>query len=216
MIHRDTSSEGEPGLVSGRSFEQRWFDDFCLLVVFSFSSLLGCDETLPSRDEPEEYLQTQFYVEAGTVILRDTVAEGGAGSFVLRVKNVYEEVLQDSAHVEARVEVWLKGNPDQKAIVVAKINSLVNNTIVRYGVLTLPVNVEAFIEKQWKHQTDSQIPFWRFVPVRHLVNSRGERYLESNPVSFVAKATVQLFKQRGIQRTGEVEFSLVYHVFGVE
>ncbi len=172
-----------------------------------------CEENLPPRDEPKEFLQTSLDVREGIVIIRTATTEGSAGSFDIRVKSTYSEVLQGDEYIQARLWVWLKGAPDQKGEVIASRRDLQNPAIVHAGKLTLAPNGIAYILKQGTHRTSEGKGFWEFVHLTRRVNSRGEVYFESDPVNLVATGTVQIFRNVQAEKLPQIQFSVVYYVY---
>jgi hypothetical protein len=184
-----------------------------LLLIFA---PWGCDESLPPRNDPEQVLQTSFQVVfPGTVVIRDSIPAGMPGAFSSSVKNVYREVLQDTQRVRLDVEVWLKDQPAARATIHATANDLVSPWLVRGSLLTLGIDTAAVVQKQWSHRTDAGVPFWNYADMFPGVTMGGESYCESASLRFVARATVQAFKNVQPTRLPEFEYDQVYRVFGI-
>jgi hypothetical protein len=79
--------------------------------------------------------------------------------------------------------------------------------------VTLGVDSAARFYGQWSHQTDSGDYFWEFVHLTNRIDSRGDEYLESDPVHFAGRATLQILEQVQRKRSADVAFTLVYHVY---
>jgi hypothetical protein len=180
-------------------------------IVLSFC--LGCDETLPSRDEPRRALETSAIAVEGTVVIRGGVTDGLIGAFLMKVKNIYSEVLQGDEYIHGDVDVWLRDLQEQRTTVHATRSNLTNPNLVAAGLVTLGPDTTATLLTRWNHNTGGGQPFWNFVRLTPKVTSGGEPYLESDPVHFVATARIQLFKNVQARMIGPFEFTLVYNVF---
>ncbi|MBI5472089.1 MAG: hypothetical protein HY961_07055 [Ignavibacteriae bacterium] len=172
-----------------------------------------CEESLPPRNEPKDFLQTSLDVRQGIVIIRGGSTEGSFGSFDIQVKSTYSEVLQGDEHIQAKVSVWPKSFPEQKGEVIAARRELQNPGIIYAGKLTLEPNGIAYLLKQGSHRTSEGKGFWEFVRLTRRVNSRGEVYFESDPVNLVATGTVQIFKNVQSEKLPQIQFSFVYYVY---
>lgn len=177
----------------------------------------GCDESLPPRVEPQRYLSATLDVvgKGSTVAFQigETQPSVLNGAFLVELKNLHDEALQEAALPDATVEIWLKNSPDEQATVRLQESNLVDPTIVRLGVATLAPTKSASFLKQWNHRTGQGRPFWEFVDRLQGVTARGAKYYLSDPVNFVAKARVQLFRNVQPEQTNEIEFSVSYMIF---
>ena len=181
-------------------------------MVFSFATL-SCEEALPPRNEPRTFLVSTIELNPGPVVLQDSSETAREGSFILALRNIFDEVLQDSARVKATIEIWLKDDPSQRRVLVLDENDL-SNVVVRFGIATLGVDSAARFARAWNHRTDNGTLFWRFS--RHLYlrySHAGTPYCETDPMQFLATASIQLFKNVQPVKTRTFEFSLTYWVF---
>lgn len=181
------------------------------LIVLSFS--LSCDEALPPRDEPQRYLQASYSVFEGVVEVRDSVAVGFGGRFLVSVKNIYSEVLQDDEYARADIDVWLRDRPEQGGKAIASKRDLTDPSLVYLGQLTLRPNVTATFLKQWEHKTTSGRYFWEFVNLHFVPAPFSNGYWESDSVRLVARGRVQLFRTRAQEVLPLIEFTLVYRLW---
>jgi hypothetical protein len=182
-----------------------------LLILTIFA--VGCEESLPLREEPVEFLRADIYMLTGVVVFRNHVAVTVAGSFFLTVKNLHDEVLQARALVKADIDVAMRDMSANRALVHANKDNLHNSWILQSNQITLGPDTAAQLIKQWDHRTADGIPFWEFVPLTQKFTARGEPFLESEPVNFVAKAEVQVFENVPSEKTEQIEFSLIYNIF---
>lgn len=186
---------------------------FVILIAASIASIAGCEETLPPRDEPKKFVQASYLVSEGVVEIRDSVVQNSAGIFLVSVKNVYAEVLQDEEFARGEINIWLRDQPDQRGTTVATKRDLTNQSLVIGGLFTLRPSETATFLKQWSHKTTSGRWFWEFVRLTPKVTPRGERYMESDSVRFIAAGRVQLFKTRAPEILPSIQFTLVYRIF---
>lgn len=173
----------------------------------------GCDESLPPREEPQQFLETSALGVSGTMSYRAGNLDGGGGSFIINVKNIYSEVLQDTERVRGDIEIWMRDMPEKRAAVQALKRDLTNPGLVFGNLLTLGPDTTATMLKRWEHRLTSGIDsgrfFWEFVDST-LKFVHGEPYYESDPVHFVASARVQAFKHVQAVEVRRLEFTVVY------
>jgi hypothetical protein len=186
---------------------------FCVFVIV-VSLLVSCDETLPPRNEPRQFLVTSAAGVDGTLTYREGVFEGSGGTILMHVRNTYDEVLQEEERIRGDVEVWMRDMPEKRATIHATKANLTNPGLVYAGMVTLGPDTTASLLKRWEHRatvgSDSGHFFWEFVDSTLKVNSRGESYYESAPVHFVGNARVQIFKNVQPVTIRHMEFTVVY------
>lgn len=182
-------------------------------VVAGLVFLVACDESLPPRIEPEQFLIPSLSVENGPVILDGGVVVGPGGSLRAALRNTYNEVLQSEARAEVVFEVRLAQRPEKKATVVFGAGNIVTDRVIIGSLATLGVDSSVVFFGQWSHATDDGEFFHRFVNSETLVDSRGRPYRRSEPVEFLADASIQLFRGVPAERIKNIRFSLVYHVY---
>jgi hypothetical protein len=184
-----------------------------MFPLFLPSIFLGCNEILPPRTDPQDFLETSVAVIEGAVTFRDSTTVDQVGSFFIRAKNIYSEVLQGGELIRADIEVWPKALPGEVSAVRATKSHLMNPGIVFGSVVTLGPDTSATLLRQWNHRTGTGRPYWEFVPRTLKHNQRGEPYYEYDPIRFVARARVQIFRDTQPAIVGSFEFTLVYIFF---
>ena len=134
--------------------------------------------------------------------------------FLLTVKKVYSEVLQDDERIRGDIDVWMRDLPEKRAAVQATKRDLTNGNLVRANLVTLGPDTTAALLKRWEHRVttgaDSGHFFWEYVDSTLKFNTRGEPYYESDPVHFVANARVQIFRNVQAVTVKQFEFTVVY------
>jgi hypothetical protein len=185
-------------------------------MILMLITMVSCDESLPPREQPATVLVPSIEILNPPIIaIRDSLPTGTTGAFLVKVLNVYDEVLQDTARVRLDLEIWLKDHPEHRAVVAATEEDLVNSRILSGRILTLGVDTAAIIQRQWDHRASDGVPFWRYVSTYPASTPSGVPFCESDTVTFRVKATVQLFNIVQPQILPEWEFRIVYRVFGV-
>lgn len=181
--------------------------------------MISCDETLPPRELPPTVLRGSLTVlgAGGMVLIRDssTTAPRGPGALEVRVVNVYNEVLQDSAGILARIEIWMKNAPEKRSTVNLTESTLATTGIVRRGIATLAPDSTAILSSQWSHRTDDGTPYWDLVPTTPAFTRSGEPYCQSDTITFVVRGWARIFKFDAPATIPEQEVRLVYAVFGI-
>lgn len=203
-------------MVIGRR-NSRWI----LLVAGGvFPALLGfsCDESLPPREEPPSVLASALtIVNAGNpIVIRNGFPAGTMGAVQIRVTNVYDDVLQDLSILEGRVEIWAKVNPEIRAVILLTESDLVTYNLLNGGTLTIGVDTTLIMLRQWSHRTVSDVPIWEYFPLFPGVSPGGEPYCISNPVTFVVRCSLRIFKSYGQIQFPDQEVTLTYQVFGIQ
>ena len=148
----------------------------------------------------------------GMIDIRDSSATGLEGSFEGTLVNTYTDVLDDSQHVQMVVDIWLKGNPDRKTRVVVDRIKVVEQSFLHGEFLTLEPRKPLHVYTQWSHRTDAGIWYWAFTRTTPMSSLQGS-YLQSDPLTFVAEATVQGFKRVPGIHFGPYEYTAIYRIF---
>jgi hypothetical protein len=189
-----------------------------IIGVILVCTMLSCDESLPPREVPPTVLQGSLTViGAGQMVLiRDstTTAPRGPGALEVRVVNVYNEVLQDSAGLLARIEIWMKNAPGNRTTVELTESTLASGVVLRGGIATLEPNTPGILSSQWSHRTDDGTPYWDLVPTYPASTRGGEPYCQSDTITFVVRGLARIFKFEAPAVLAEQEVRLCYAVFG--
>jgi hypothetical protein len=181
----------------------------CVLGVL----LPGCDESLPPRNDPPAVLAVGLEAVSGTLVVRDSLPTGLEGAFRGSLTNVFIEVLQDSQRVRMVLDVYVKEHPEIRAHLVADRHYAEEAIYLNGELLTIPPRGTLHIYHTWSHRTDDGIWFWAFGPMTPGMTNAGEPYIESAPMTLVARGTVQGYKHAGAQPVGPVEATIRYRVF---
>jgi len=182
-----------------------------ILALVSFS----CDESLPPQETPPVPLRATLEVLAfgPYVTIRNGAPTGTAGAFQVSVTNVYDEVLQDSATVEAALEVWLRDRPEIRTAVRADVSNLTTSRVVLGGITTLEPDSTAIFLRQWSHRTQDSIPYWDYVTTHPMMTVGGIPFCLSDTLHFMVRGSVRLFKFEPSLIFPEQEFSVIYQIF---
>lgn len=186
---------------------------WCAVVIaFSF---VNCDESLPARDDPQNFLAVSILSSGGPVtVYVPNVIFGG--TIRVQVANLLDEVLEADSSVWVTIQMWPKGFPDKVVSITATSADLLNPWIVHGGTVTLRPDSAAVFVKQWSHRTDDWTPIWDFGSFTQQYTANGTPYCESDSIHLVGRATVKLFKHIAPVETSETDVIFVYHVFGVD
>ena len=200
-----------------------------LLIGFAFAALwlIGCDETLPTREEPKKFLKASLNVQPlevrvdidssgqlpyGVPPYPERVS-GFNGSLELTLVSYYNEVLQDNAHVRGTIDVWLESRPDVRATVSLTEVDVDYPVFDPDGLLTLTPGDSIHLARQWSHIASNGRSFFRYGPLRTKVDASGRWYYESAPMRFNAQATLQVFEKVPAEQTAVYAFELVYRIY---
>ena len=185
------------------------------IILSALTCLLfyQCDESLPPRSDPLQYIGGSFQSLPGPVTIRGGLPQSGSGGFRLEVKNLHDEVLQGEARVQAVVDVWMKDHPERHTQAIFTGKDIVNGTPFP-GFVTIGVDSSIIIQGQWNHLTADDTPFWQFVNLTPEITNSGVPFCRSDSVHLMAQATLQIFKNVQPMKL-RLEFALVYEVFGI-
>lgn len=180
----------------------------------------GCDETLPPRIAPPVVLQDSMFMTGLTpwsrlLVVRDSLPLGSTGGFDVEVKNIYDEVLSDSARIRVKLEIWLLEYPEHRATFTADEWDLKTPQVLRRGHVTLGIDSSMIVVKKWNHRSDEGIPFWAVVPSYPGMSMDGQSYCQTDTVTLAVRGTVQTFEKVQPLPIEEQHIGVVYRVFGV-
>ena len=186
-----------------------------VLVIVSFL-LGGCEEMLPPRIEPSDVLATDLEVPSAAITVRlglGNVAGGGSAFAHIRVQNRHDEVLEDSAFVNGIIYARLRDDPKVSFTVLVGEGNVAGPVQVRGGRITLePLDVFR-LRVILPYTTDDGLYHWNHVGRSWLTDANGDRYFRSDPIHFLADASIQIFEKVQSKKTRQVSFSLVYNVY---
>jgi hypothetical protein len=180
-----------------------------LLAVAS----LGCDESLPPRDDPTEIVRARLFAMDTRLVMLDSVTVT-MGSLMVRIEleNLYDDVLDGPAQVRGEVRVWLRDLPEKRRTFVWTRADLQTPGVVRGSTATLGVDSAAMLSAFWDHRTDEGEPFWKFSTFRHLFTPGGQSYYLSDSVYFQAEGKMQLFRDVPLLQAPPINFAVVYQI----
>ncbi len=191
-----------------------------ILILLSTPAalILSCDEALPPREKIPTVLAGQLRILGAGQVLDVVGGEpvGLGGAIQIQVANVYTEVLQDTASLEGRAEVWLKDHPDVRGSFTFGSRDLTSLSVLQGSVLTLGVGSSCTLIKQWSHRTEDSIPMWEYVNLFPDTTPKGEPFCRSAPVTYVIRCALRVFKSVGQIQFDDQEFTLTYHVYGAQ
>ncbi len=185
-----------------------------LSLMILCGAFLACEESLPSRDEPESYLSATLDTQQGFAVIQNGTPVGFGGAFLMTVRNQYDDVLSDSGSINGTLHVRMMSRPELSGTVHVSAANLLNSDIYRRGILTLGVDTAAILLTQWSHRTDAGVPFWSYVNLTPGVTPGGVPYLESDTVRYVIDGQVQIFRYREALVYSGATAKVVYRVFG--
>jgi len=188
-----------------------------LAITIAMSFGLSCDEALPPLQAPPTILSAQLTVlNAGkTIVVRDGVPVGTSGAIQINVTNVHDEVLQDSSSLRGRVEIWMKSNPEVRAVVLLTDADVVTGNLLNGRMLTINVGEMLVMLRRWPHQTVEGFNVWDYMELYPGTTMSGEPYCISKPITFVVRASLRVFKNYGQIQFPDQEVQLTYQVFDI-
>ena len=169
------------------------------LVTFTFCmSLLSCEESLPTRNEPENLIVGDFRLNSYRInVCASTSSPMIYKAFSVGIKNIFDETLQNSMKISVDLTLWTKYWPDVKRnIHFEKINP---NEII-----TIDPGTTYWIDIEWDHKDDNGNYIWDAVRPAVNLSKWG------NEIEFYVSGTIQVFSNVQSIPTEEFEFTLLY------
>ncbi len=184
---------------------------YCISLCVMFLSV-HCTEDFPPRVIPEEVLQSSIAAPDGVFLVNSPDPSPG-GTIDVSALNEHDEVVADTEQVQVTIDVWMEKNPAYRERLVGTRFNLRDPTILSGRLVILKPQAAATIRMQMTHRTATGTPFWTLVPTTPQIPPNGTPYRASGPVYFRARATIQVFKNRQVQETGEIRFWVDYHIY---
>lgn len=176
----------------------------------------SCDESLPPHESPPNVLHTEDSVisDGHPILIRDGQPGGKRGAIQVRVRNVHDEVLQDSAVLAGRVEIWVKDHPEARTVFPLSSADVVTRSMLTGRLLTIGVDSTLVIIRQWSHYTDDGNPFWAYANLYPDATIDGVPFCRSDPLTLIVRCSLRIFKTYGQVQFPDLEVSVSYQVFG--
>lgn len=186
-----------------------------LIVGAVALSAAGCDESLPPREVPPQVLVPSVSYAGQTVrVEADAISSGG----ILRVemKNIYDEVLSETAGVQAYVRLSLEEFPSWAHTLSLGADDIVTPGLLVGSILTVGVNQTVGLAVAPRHSTDSA-GFWHAGMAYHrLTTGKGEVYYRSDTVHLVIEGNLQIFKRVPAMQLPRRVYAVVYELWSME
>ncbi len=197
--------------------ERRVIPGFIIIIVFLLSS---CNESLPPRDEPNEFLaatcQADFSKNDGT---------NSVLYILISVKNAYTETFSQNADVAGTVVIEWKDHPQQLRHAPISINDLTFygpwggriNTQSTYSpftnTITIPPGDSISLLYVWNYFNDAGHDLKR--SFHYAPDPYDGTRLISDRETFVISASVRLFKSTPLSYSPPILYSEV-HLYSFE
>jgi|GEM_PF-6661259 len=167
-----------------------------LLLVCGLANLLaGCKEALPPYEAPADVIRvTGVQATIGTDSF--TNPDGRIRSYIIFLvdgESNYDDTLQDTAHVSGLLEVWLKSDPGQKAVLPLTNGNITPPTDYRRGILTIDPEEEFHLQADWTMFTDAGSDILR--TLAHTDTTEGTNIAYTVPDTLVFRTELTLFAQ---------------------
>jgi hypothetical protein len=144
--------------------------------------------------------------------MEDEIPIRGAGSYVVSLANTYDEVLQKKMDVRGTVTVWLEKDPAVRRTIPLTVLQLAY-PVPTGDLLTILPGDSARLLVWWDQRTDGGEPFWSGTRLTEFVTPSGV-YLDSEPIKFVAQASIQLFENVQPRTSSPIHYTSMYRLFG--
>ena len=193
-------------------------------MILAGALLASCDESLPPRDVQLPFMEAQIGILDTLVNVHTfpqegyTMIVGSGGSVYLTLTSLHDDVLQGKYSPAGSIDIWLEKDPSlQMRLDVARLRPT-NPNDFQGGVLTLFPGKPVRLLAQWSHRTNAGDPYWLQAKRTYFSPPIGYPYFETEPLTFIAQGSAQLFSEAWAMYAGRVRFRLVYreYIVGVE
>jgi hypothetical protein len=174
--------------------------------------LVSCDESLPPRDDPQNFLSAAFQAPTRVVVIDSGRVQSGL-NLLVTLRNNYTEVFQDVADIRGPVVVFMTARPDARQTLPITSPHLVTSWMLRGGLFTIGVDSAALFGVPWSQVMDGGTEFWRTVPLHLRFSSGGAPYWESDSVRFTAQGSVKVFEKVPGISWPTIQFVIIYQIF---
>jgi hypothetical protein len=183
-----------------------------LAIVSCVLLLSGCDESLPPRSDPTDILHASVAPPHEMIEMQDGVPIRDAGELIASLKNVYTEVLQKEANVEATLTIWMAKRSDVHRTIHLTVQNMAYPVVVRKMLTLVPKDSARFVV-WWDQRTDEGVPFWHYVSLTPKTGLNGQSYQDSDPIEFVAQASIQVFQNVQPRTSPPIHYTSTYRLF---
>lgn len=180
------------------------------LLVYSLGSFLAsCSDSLPPYEAPQQVIRvTGLKATIGTDDFSDP--SGHIRSYVIFLvegENNYDDTLQDTAHVSGFLEVWLKSDPTQRAVIPLGNRNISQPTNYRKGVLTIDPEEQFHLRVDWTMHTDSGTDILKTLAYADTTEQNNIAYTVPDTLVFHIELT--LFAQVEPVKSDTMEYGFV-------
>ncbi|HXX65317.1 MAG TPA: hypothetical protein VEO56_16070 [Bacteroidota bacterium] len=193
-----------------RRRQRHWVQVGITLLV---ALLGGCQESLPPREEPQVVLRGDVSLLTTTIRFNATDSSlfGSSGELIMQVENIYSDVLQDTALLQATVSMYLEDEPQAVSTVIAGYPDVINSYQVLQGqILTLGVDTSVVFEKTSQYRTPSGVPLWQGLPFTHH-DLGNAHWWEAPPKTLVVDALLQAYQRLPAIHVRK-EFTVIFQI----
>jgi hypothetical protein len=184
-------------------------------VCVSVLSAPGCEELLPPRTDPQNYLQMSFSGADGNVVLLEDLSMLSVvpGGFSVGVKNLHDEVLQAEEDIDISIGFHITASPSLGGSAHGDRNQLLSFRMLQHDLLTIEPESTALFFIQWDH---AAYRLWEY-PALVFHESPGNPvniyWFDCEPIHITATGTAKFFENVAAVDLPETTFSISYQIF---
>ena len=187
----------------------RWTFSVPVIALWALLSP-GCDESLPPRTDPENVLIASLQPPHDVIEMSDGAPIRTAGSYIAYLKNSHDEALQKEADIRATITVFMAKSPHVRRTIL--VPPELAHPALDGRLLTLLPGDSARFLVVWDQKTDTGVPFWEYVPLTLVQTPLGD-YYDSDPIEFVAQASIQVFDGVQPRTSPPIYYTSKYRLF---
>ena len=175
----------------------------------------GCDESLPPREDPQDFLVVSLSGEPGSVLLEENLSMFSQipGGFTVGLTNLHDEVLQAQEDISIDITFSVQGSPNIGGTAHGDRNQLLNFMMMHGDLLTIEPESTATFFIQWNH---GEVRLWESNGLTfHRIdgNPVDITWFESGPLSVVASGTARFFENIAPLELPDARMEIDYKIF---
>jgi len=176
----------------------------------------GCDESLPPRGDPQDYLAISMTATPGTVLLREDLSMFSEmpGAFTVGLTNLHDEVLQSTEDISIDITISVQGSSSHGGTTHGDRNQLLTFWMMQnQDQLTIEPDSTAIFFIQWDH---ADLRVWESAGLtfhRQPGNPVDITWFESGPVTIIGNGTARFFKDVAPLTLPESRAVIDYRIF---
>jgi hypothetical protein len=170
-----------------------------VLLPLILLPLLACDESLPTRQQPQTTLTI-----SDVIYVQGYYNFGPFMEFVFLITNLYEETFQEEVKINGQITIWWVNHPEIRATVEIGNQHLVPPSKISGNTLTIDPGGRCALKIYWYLQLEDGRSLIDLLDYSGSVPSGG--LIKSKTETFMMEGNIKLFDQLGYLYSPPMKF----------